>query len=829
MSNIQRIFYLLITIFCGVNSYSQVIVNGSFEVTSAPVGCNYNLSNAVFNGFMTDVEAFGGGNETDIIMDGCYVTDLPDGLRSISIAHVPEDEVSMLIDLPLVTGETYTLSFWALSETTFAGPGDVVIGSSTSATAFGTLIQTVSPTVMSWGNHTFTFVAPNDATHITVRNAPGGAYWNHLDHFEFIVPVDDLDTDVTDATCFGACDGTATVIEGVIPPYTFLWDAGAGAVTTAIANDLCAGTYSVEVTNGVGDLVVLEVTIAEPEEIIAAISSQTDVTCFGDADGTVEVIALGGTGALTYDIGGGPLVSGDFTDLAGGLYTVTITDENGCTIDVPIDILEPTELLLTEVISIDVLCNGDDSGEIEVIGSGGTGTYTYSIDGGLFGAATTFTSLTAGDYLFAVQDDNACEATIIITINEPEPLVVIESATGEICAGDCIGTIDLEVSGGVGPYTYSIDACATFGGLGAYTDLCAGAYNICIEDANGCQYTSILNVDAGAAAVDATITPFGPLCVDAAAVTIAAVDIGALTGPGVLGGVFDPSVAGVGTHTITNTIIDGCGGLATFDIIVNPIPVVSFTANENSGCAPVEVIFTNTGDAGTTCEWSFGDGAISPSCGAITHLYSNAGIYDVTLSVIDANGCSNSVTYYDYIDVFEVPIANFVFDPVTTTTLDTEVDFTDYSSGASGWIWTFDSHGNSTDQNPSFIFPDQEGSYDVTLIAVSDNGCRDTITKTVNIYQEQLIFVPNVITPDGDTYNEIFKPYFTGIDIYDYHLTIYNRWGEILFESYNLAGGWNGTYAGELVEDGVYIWHITTADIATDDKLEFFGHVTVVK
>ncbi len=829
MPNFKRLLYILCVMYFSSHGYSQVIVNGSFEVTTAPVGCNYNLANPVFNGYMSDVLAYGAGNETDIIMDGCYVTDIPDGLRSISIAHVPEDEISMVIDVPLVLGETYTLSFWALSETTFAGPGDVVIGASTSATDFGILIQTVSPTVMDWGNHTFTFVAPNNATHITVRNAPGGPYWNHLDHFEFILPIDELDTEVTDATCFGACDGSATVIEGVVPPYTYLWDAGAGAVTTAEATDLCAGTYEVEVTNGVGDVVVLEVTIDEPDEIVAGITDQTDVTCFGADDGTVTVEAAGGTGGLTYDIGDGPVASGDFTDLAGGLYTVTVTDENGCSVDVPVEILEPDALLITEVSTVDVLCNGGNTGEIEVIGSGGTGTYTYSIDGGLFDAGTTFTDLVEGDYTITVQDENACENSILITITEPEAIAVIESSTGEICSGDCLGTIDLAASGGVGPYTYSIDACATSDGLGAYTGLCEGAYDICIEDANGCQYTSVLNVAAGTPPVDATITPFGPMCIDATPITLDAVDIGTFTGAGVLGGIFDPAVAGVGTHTITNTIVDGCGGLATFDVIVNPLPVVSFTANENNGCAPIEVIFTNTGDVGTSCEWEFGDGAISLTCGSATHIYTNAGTYDATLSVTDVNGCTNSVTYYDYIDIYEVPVANFVFDPAVTTTLDTEVDFTDYSSNADGWDWRFDSYGNSSDQNPSFTFPDQEGAYEVTLIAISDDGCRDTITKTLNIHQEQLIFVPNTITPDGDTYNEVFKPYFTGIDIYDYHLTIYNRWGETLFESYNVAGGWNGTFGGEIVADGVYIWHITTADIATDDKLEFFGHVTVVK
>jgi len=117
----------------------------------------------------------------------------------------------------------------------------------------------------------------------------------------------------------------------------------------------------------------------------------------------------------------------------------------------------------------------------------------------------------------------------------------------------------------------------------------------------------------------------------------------------------------------------------------------------------------------------------------------------------------------------------------------------------------------------------------VRLIAYSPEGCTDEIIKPITVNQEQLIFVPNAITPDGDLFNEVFTPYFTGIDIYDYHLTIYNRWGEIMFESFNLATGWNGTYGGEIVKEGVYTWHIVTAEISTDKKLEFVGHVTVIK
>jgi gliding motility-associated-like protein len=752
MNLIKSCVSVLLVLLLKSTVYSQTLLNGSFEITSAPVGCNYNLSNATFNGWMTNVLAFGGGEETDIIMDGCYVTGLPDGLRSISIAHVPEDEVSMAIDAPLVTGVSYTLSMWALGETTFVPSGNFQIGASTSATSFGTLIYTGTPTVMAWGNHTFTFIAPNDATHITVRNAPGGAYWNHLDHFEFIVPLDDLDMDNTNVTCFGACDGTAEVIPGVDPPYSYVWDAAAGGALTADVAGLCPGTYSVTVTNGSGLVEVLDVTITEP-----------------------------------------PL------------------------------------LTIAEVVSTDLICNGDGDGVITVIGAGGVPTYEYSIDGGAYAAPGSFTGLDGGTFTLSVRDDNGCTADMDITLTEPTAIVVDESATGEICEGDCMGTIDLTSVGGTGVLSYSIDGCVTSSPIGAFTDLCDGTYNICVEDENGCQYTSTLVVNPGTPLTDATITPFGPLCVDDPAVVIDAIDIGTLTGTGVSGGVFNPAIAGAGAHVITNTILGGCGGVDTYTVTVHPTPTVTFVSDIQDGCQPVEVTFTNTGTIGTSCQWTFGDGGISTSCGITAHNYLVPGEFDVSLIITDANGCSGSITYADYIEVFENPVANFTYNPSNITTLNTQVNFIDASASEDNWDWQFDALGNSNIENPTFTFPEVAGVYEITLIAYTVNGCSDTITKIINVYEEQLFYIPNTFTPDGDTYNELFRPYFRGIDPYDFHMTIYNRWGEIVFESYDATGGWNGAYGGLIVADGVYIWHIVTSEIATDKKLEYHGHVTVLR
>ena len=714
------------------------------------------------------------------------------------------------------------------------------------------------------------------------------------------------DMTFTDVSCFGGCDGTATADGIGVPPFTYLWDDPL-AQTTVTATGLCAGDYTVTVTDALGCVETETVTISEPEELTALVTATTAVSCFGEADGGGVIEAAGGTGTYTYDIGAGPVADGTFTGLAAGTYPITITDENGCEIIIDliipepdlleitatdivnvscfggsdgsitvigaggvvdyefsidggpfdpsgifdglgagtytieildfvgcsesttIDITEPPALTLDLVTSTDALCFGGDDGTLQVVAAGGTGAFEYAIDGGPFGAADTFTGLEAGTHTVTVRDDNDCETDLDVVIGESDAIVVDDVVVAETCLGDCTGSIALDASEGIAPYTYSIDGCATTSLTGDFTDLCAGDYDICVVDANGCEVNYTLTVDPGETPADATIAPFGPLCINDDPVTMTAASPGGtFSGPGVTGSTFDPGAVGLGTYTITNTIVDGCGDFATYDITVNPLPVVSFTSDENTGCSPLDVTFYNTGDAGASCTWDFGDGSIATSCGDVGHLYDIAGEYDVSLTVTDANGCTNSQTLYDYISVFEVPNAAFRFGPQPATTIDTEINFTDMSTGASAWEWTFGNLGNSNFQDPVYLFPAEEGEYDVHLKVSNEYGCVDSTSQKVIISEQYLIYVPNTITPDGDAFNEVFKPYFNGIDIYKYTLTIYNRWGEIMFVSYDPSVGWNGTYGGEIVPAGVYIWHIATDEITSDKKIDTKGHVTVL-
>jgi gliding motility-associated-like protein len=137
--------------------------------------------------------------------------------------------------------------------------------------------------------------------------------------------------------------------------------------------------------------------------------------------------------------------------------------------------------------------------------------------------------------------------------------------------------------------------------------------------------------------------------------------------------------------------------------------------------------------------------------------------------------------------------------------------------------------GNSSEQNPTYTFPELAATYTIDLFVANEYGCVDSTSRTLIIAEQYLIYVPNTVTPDGDLYNEVFKPYFNGIDIYNYSLMIYNRYGEIMFESHDVNVGWNGTYGGEIVPTGVYVWHIITDEAASDKKLEYHGHVAVLR
>ena len=301
--------------------------------------------------------------------------------------------------------------------------------------------------------------------------------------------------------------------------------------------------------------------------------------------------------------------------------------------------------------------------------------------------------------------------------------------------------------------------------------------------------------------------------------------------PLVPNGPFSPAQTTTYTVTADN---EGCISSDQITITVEEPPVASFFGDVLSGCAPLTVNFTNTSTATSgiaDCEWIINGQTIS-GCNP-SYTFMNGGLYDVTLTTTSNTGCTSTVTYTDYIYVEDAPQAAFTPSQTELSTLFTEVLFDNNSTGATSYEWTFgDNSGVNTEVNPTYTYPETPGTYNVVLTAYSDLGCIDIMSATITISEQLIYYVPNTFTPDADDYNETFMPIFTeGYDPFDYHLTIFNRWGETVFESYDSSVGWDGTYGlyGNEVQDGTYVWKIEFKTNINDERKSISGHVNVIR
>ncbi|PWL28138.1 MAG: hypothetical protein DCO96_09175 [Fluviicola sp. XM-24bin1] len=202
------------------------------------------------------------------------------------------------------------------------------------------------------------------------------------------------------------------------------------------------------------------------------------------------------------------------------------------------------------------------------------------------------------------------------------------------------------------------------------------------------------------------------------------------------------------------------------------------------------------------------------------------------MTVTSPEGCTATTLFPSALYAAPAPIANFTFSPNPPTMFNTQVLFNNGSVGANSYEWTFEQGvpATSTMENPTTLFPDgQVGLYETSLIAISDLGCRDTMTVEIQVYPEVILYAPNTFTPEGDEFNQTWNVFIEGVDIYDFQLTIFNRWGQVVWETSDPNMGWDATYNGNMVQDGTYTWFITTRDILNDNKYEFNGHVNVMR
>ena len=651
---------------------------------------------------------------------------------------------------------------------------------------------------------------------------------------------------VTDLLCFDDFSGSIVVTEaGGTGPYLYSSDGGASYQPTGDFSFIAAGTYDIEVLDANGCTVTGTENVNEPAELLVDNTTSTDATCFGFCDGDATATIIGGTLPYTYAWGSGAAGAASATaiDLCAGTYLLDVTDDNGCTVSTSFNITEPPMLVISSISATDASCNGDCDGSIIITSTTAT---QYSIDGGAtYQVSNTFIDLCAGTYDVVVQNATGCTESITVTINEPTPVVLDPISDITICY-DGYGTLEAFATGGNAPYNYVWDATDTVQFLNV--NLTAPATFSCtVYDFNGCpSNTETADVSILPQFIP-NVTPDVTVCPGQEA-TFTAGGVGGVAPYyfQYLNTALDTLSDGPATYTYTPTAPetltlvarDDCWYYDTLYVNVTVLPEVTptFSADPANGCSPLEVTFTNTTPPamlGGTCSWDFGNGSTSALCDEPTTTYYTPGCYDVTLSVVSADGCTGTATLDDIVCVYEDPTPGFYWTPNNPSVLDPTIEVINTSPDGTGFAYDFGGVGSSNEMNPVFTFPsvDEETEYIICQTVTNDFGCEATSCQAVTIIEEVVFYVPNSFTPDGDDYNEEFFPVFTaGVDPYDYHLTIFNRWGEIIFESFNYDNGWPGTYGNQgLVEDGVYIWQIEFGEKNTDKKRKYRGHVTVLK
>ncbi|MDQ3072924.1 MAG: PKD domain-containing protein [Bacteroidota bacterium] len=272
---------------------------------------------------------------------------------------------------------------------------------------------------------------------------------------------------------------------------------------------------------------------------------------------------------------------------------------------------------------------------------------------------------------------------------------------------------------------------------------------------------------------------------------------------------------------------DKCESTVTKNVRIFGPPTPDFIASE--ACEGETTVFTDSSktEFGTIVawDWKFGDGKSSTSSSP-QHLYKKAGTYSVKLTVVSEQGCVDSVK--KNIDVLLRPVADFDIVKNPVTILKPTAEFINKSVGADSLIWFFGDGYSSSELNPTHSYADT-GKYPVYLIIFNSNGCQDTLVDTMIVRQDYVIYVPNIITSNGDSLNDYFLPKGDGIS--DFEMIIYDRWGNEVFRSKDLNEPWKGTYSNgpERVPEGTYMYVITIIDYGNDEIKRIAGNVTVIR
>jgi len=674
------------------------------------------------------------------------------------------------------------------------------------------------PTLTYTGNIVANIFSGNPNVYWGVSGSTGGC-WN--------VQTVCMTTVANFSSAASVCEGatasfTSSSVSG-LPITSYYWDFGDGGNST-LQNPTytyaAAGTYNVNltITNSGGFTSTMTHSLVINPLPAMNITSTVNPLCQGTSS------TLTATGASTYVWSGGlgtnPVIN--ITPTVSTIYTVSGTTTAGCTASDTIAItVNPKPVVTASALPTNV-CLGS-SGTLTA-NSTVTGTTFSWMPGNLSGSSVTVTPTTATTYT-VVGTANGCTGSASVSVGIFPGLTV---SVSPLNSSICNGTNVVLTAAGAGTYAWSPSATlsSATGNPVTASPHANTTYTVTGSDSLGCTGTAIANVVVTPGpAITITSTQNNVCPGDSSLLGVAFVAASyswspttALTNPNGQYTTAHPTVTTSYTITANN---NGCLSTDEYTLLVNPVPDVSFTADFREGCQGLNVHFQDLSTPNPqSWNWIFGDTASSVNTSHVQNPYfhySEAGIFDVSLSVEGAGGCTNKITLPGYITVHPLPKAIFDVNPQRTSLLDNHIFFEDKSVHASSWKWYFNDKNpeneNSVLQFPSHSYSDT-GIYYPVLIAYSGFGCADTTSGVVMIDPDIAFYIPNAFTPGDGGNNPNFKVFGEGIDLSTYEMRIFNRWGQQIYYSRDLEKGWDGRINGNrLGDNGLYNYIVQFNDV----------------
>ncbi len=664
----------------------------------------------------------------------------------------------------------------------------------------------------------------------------------------------------------GQNSGSITVTSALgIAPYTYSID-GINFQTSNVFNNLAGGYYNVAVRDIAGNINFAVVLVTSNCPVVTA--TETDAAC-NQNTGTITATGSNGTAPYQYSIDGINFQSSNvFNNLSAGNYTVTIKDAGNFTTTYPITI--NNNCLQLAFADINTICSSNN-GSITATASGGIAPYTYSIDGINFQTNNVFNNLTAGNYSITVKDANNVTAASPTIINDAAAPKINVAVTQASCS-NINGAINITATGGTSPLQFSINNGASFQSNNIFNNLDSAQYIALIKDANGCTVSDTVQLTAPPTPV-VFIGNDTTLCTNATLL---------LSAPQVAGYQYlwqDNStansfkVATAGTYIVKVTNQFNCSATASVNVNFMPVPnfnlgvdtslcngktillqptvvllqasylwntgATSFSIHTNNpgtywlqvsngGCAKRDSIIIsskpnpliNFGSDTTLCEgqtllldatnnnatYTWQDGSTGP-----TFNVNSAGTYSVDVA---ANGC-DTVGKINVVYTTK-PIINLGND---TSICITQSLLLNASYPQSTYVW----QDGST--QPQFNVT-QAGTYSADVT----NACGDT-KDSINVVFENCacrFYVPSAFSPNSDGKNDVFTPKYQ-CAFSNYELKIFNRWGQLVFNSNNVANGWDGNFNNQQQPTGSYVWELNYKDNLTGKQMHKNGTLVLVR